>query len=120
VDQGNLPKYFNTNIFKKTGLVHETIHDGLQALNAGAIYLLYGPLSFTLDAADSAESYSAIPQILFGCPTLLSKSTHEDKGPFGSGRPSFALFSKYLNSAVTSYIVISLLYTFLHTCHTYS
>ena len=104
-------------MLKKTGLVHETIHDGLQALNAGAIYLLYGPLSFPLDAADSAESYSAIPQILFSCPTLLSKGTH---GPFGSGRPSFALFSKYLNNVVTSYIVISLLYTFLHTCHTYS
>ena len=105
MDQGNLQKYFNMHILKKTGLVHETIHDGLQALNVGAIYPLYGPLSFPLDAANSAESYSAIPWILFGSPTLLSKGKREDKGPFGSGRPSFALFSKYLNSAVTSYII---------------
>ena len=60
--------------------------------------ILYGPRFLPSDAADSAGSYSASPWIPLGWPTLSSEGTCEDKGPFVSGRPSFALFSKYLNS----------------------
>ena len=90
------------------GLVHKTIYPlwvtGIKCWVTITIYLLYGPLFFPSDAADSADSYvarySMIPRKPFGWPMLPSGGTHEDKGPFGSGRPSFALFSKYLNSNI--------------------
>ena len=41
------------------------------------------------------------PRISFvGWPMPSSENTREDKGPFGSGRPSFTPFSKYLNSNI--------------------
>ena len=55
-------------------------------------YLLYGSRFFPSDAADSADTLRA--------PGYSSKGTCEDKGPFGSGKPSFALFSKYFNSDI--------------------
>ena len=56
-----------------------------------AIYLLYGPYFFPSDAADFADTpqgpWISLP---LGWPMLSSKGTCEDKGPFGSERPSFA------------------------------
>ena len=93
VGQGYPRKYLI--FFLKTGLVHENPW----RVTGIAIYLMHGPLFFPSDVAESADSYSAIPRIPFGWPTaLLSKGTREDKGTFGLGRPSSALFSKYLNS----------------------
>ena len=56
------------------------------------MYLLYGPRFFPPDAAHSADNPRASRQL---ANALAGPSVHEDKGPFGSGRPSFALFSKY-------------------------
>ena len=72
-------------------------------LNKLAIYLLYMSqwTNFTSDAANSADSYSTVFRIPFSWPTALSsKGTREGKEPLGSGRPSFALFSKYLNNNI--------------------
>ena len=69
-----------------------------------AIYQLYGSRFFPSDAADSADN----PWAPDTCP--------EDKGPFGSGKPSFVLFLKYLDSNIL--ISYTYNYMFLHKCHT--
>ena len=55
-------KYFNTDIFFKSGLVHEIIHEQLKAeCMAIAIYLSYGPRFFPSDAAGLADTYTHEP-----------------------------------------------------------
>ena len=53
-----------------------------------------------LDAADSADIPRAPGYLSVGRPMVLSEGIQAGKGPFGSRRPSFALFSKYLNSDI--------------------
>ena len=65
-----------------------------------AIYLLYGPLFFPSDAANSADSYSAIPRIPFGWPMALSSEDTRVDHLGQEDHLSFALFSKYLNSSI--------------------
>ena len=55
-----------------------------------AIYLLYGPRFFRDPPGYLSVGQHSRPRV----------ATCEDKGPFGSGRPSFALFSNYLNSSI--------------------
>ena len=55
----------------------------------------YSPILWTT-FLPAVMALAATPWITFGWPTLSSEGTREDKGQFGSERPSFALFSKYL------------------------
>ena len=70
-----------------------------------AIYVSYGPRFFPSDVADSVDTLR-VPGLSWPMLSSDRKGTREDKGPFGSGKPSIALLKivKLYNIHVSSHV----------------